>query len=667
MKLSITAIIFIIHFCGLSQIDTIKTQSKELKEIVISGSLKEIKKSESIIPIETISSKFLQKNKSSNLFESLSIINGVIPQINCNVCNTGDIHINGMEGPYTLVLIDGMPIVSGLGSVYGLSGIPTSLIERLEIIKGPASSLYGSDAMGGLVNVITKSIEKAPKLLIDQTTNTWGESNTDLATKFKIKNSIHGYIGINYYNYQFKIDRNNDEFTDLPLQQKLSIFNKWQIKKNENPISEFAIRGVIENRWGGQLNWNEKWAGSDSIYAESIKTKRVEFIMKNYLFSKNLVLQNSYNIHQQESFYGITSFNALQKISFIQLYWNKELHQKIKLLLGVSIKNTQYDDNTPATLNKDGYTNSPTNSTIPGGFSQLELKATTNLSTLIGYRYDYDQHHGNIHSPRVGLKWKLKNNILRYNFGTGFRVVNIFTEDHAALTGARKVIIEEELKPEKSINHVLHFTRNDTLKSMPINIELSLFNTEFSNKIIGDFDSNPDEIRFKNLAGKAYSKGISGNIMIELKNNSKINLGITYMNVFQINNQIKTQQLHAPKFTSTLAYSFQIKKIEFDITGNCYGPMRLPILPKDYRPEYSPIFCILNLQATYKHKNWTYVSGIKNLLNFIPKNPIMRPFDPFDKQINDPINNPQNYTFDPSYNYSSLQGIRLFIGLKYML
>ena len=77
-------------------------------------------------------------------------VNGVRPQLNCNVCNTGDIHINGLEGPYTLVLIDGMPIVSGLSTVYGLSGIPNSLVERIEVVKGPASSLTTAVRLSGV-------------------------------------------------------------------------------------------------------------------------------------------------------------------------------------------------------------------------------------------------------------------------------------------------------------------------------------------------------------------------------------------------------------------------------------------------------------------------------------------------------------------------------------
>ena len=158
--------------------------SEQLEEMVVSGTLKAVRRSESPVPVEVYSPTFLKKNPTASIFEALQNVNGVRPQINCNVCNTGDIHINGLEGPYTLVLIDGMPIVSGLGTVYGLSGIPNSLIEQIEIVKGPASSLYGSEAVGGLINIITKSTLDAPDFFVDAFATGWGEYNLDIGTKF---------------------------------------------------------------------------------------------------------------------------------------------------------------------------------------------------------------------------------------------------------------------------------------------------------------------------------------------------------------------------------------------------------------------------------------------------------------------------------------------------
>ena len=110
---------------------TLAESASALEEVVISGTMKEVSRLESPVPVEVYSSAFFKANPTPSVFESLQNVNGVRPQLNCNVCNTGDIHINGLEGPYTMILIDGMPIVSGLSTVYGLTGIPQSLIERM--------------------------------------------------------------------------------------------------------------------------------------------------------------------------------------------------------------------------------------------------------------------------------------------------------------------------------------------------------------------------------------------------------------------------------------------------------------------------------------------------------------------------------------------------------
>src|SRR5690606_10289902 len=139
--LAITLLGFTNTFSQVEQDTLTNDMDDTLEEIVISGTMKPVLRSESLVPVEVYTPTFFKKNPTANVFEALQIVNGVRPQVNCSVCNTGDIHINGLEGPYTFVLIDGMPIVSGLSTVYGLSGIPNSLIERVEVVKGPASSL----------------------------------------------------------------------------------------------------------------------------------------------------------------------------------------------------------------------------------------------------------------------------------------------------------------------------------------------------------------------------------------------------------------------------------------------------------------------------------------------------------------------------------------------
>jgi outer membrane receptor for ferrienterochelin and colicins len=150
--------------------------------------------------------------------------------------------------------------------------------------------------------------------------------------------------------------------------------------------------------------------------------------------------------------------------------------------------------------------------------------------------------------------------------------------------------------------------------------------------------------------------------------------GVTYTDVFQNRKDStgrtkKIIQNHAPKWSGTFAISYALPKgFAIDFTGQWNGPMGLPILANDYRPPYSPWFCIANLQLSKKlNYGFELYGGIKNLFNFSPKNPIMRAFDPFDKQVNDPVNNPNGYTFDTNYNYASMQGIRGFLGLRYTM
>src|SRR5690606_38928462 len=290
-------------------------ETESLDEVVITGTLKPVSRLESAVPVEIYTPVFLKQNPTPNIFEALQNVNGVRPQINCNVCNTGDIHINGLEGPYTLVLIDGMPIVSGLSTVYGLSGIPNSLIEQIEIVKGPASSLYGSEAVGGLINIITKLPENTSKLSLDGFVTGWGETNLDIGYKAALGKNTHILTGVNYFNYSNPIDNNHDNFTDVTLQDRISIFQKWSFdRKSKKPFS-LAGRYFYEDRWGGEMQWNKSHRGGSEVYGESIYTSRFELIGQYQLpIAEKINFQFSYSDHDQNSVYGDMPYLAQQRI-----------------------------------------------------------------------------------------------------------------------------------------------------------------------------------------------------------------------------------------------------------------------------------------------------------------------------------------------------------------
>lgn len=657
----------------------LKSGANALNEVVVTGTMKEVSKLDSPVPVDIITAKFIYKNPVPSIFEGLSYVNGVRPQLNCNVCSTGDIHINGLEGPYTMVLIDGMPMVSGLSTVYGLSGIPNSLIDRVEIVKGPASTLYGSEAVGGLINIITKNPSKAPLFSADAFSTSWLDYNVDLGFKFNAGSKASSLLGVSYFNYQNPIDNNKDGFTDLTLQNRISVFNKWSFNRKDNRIASIAARYYYEDRWGGQMNFNKSFRGGSDVYGESIYTKRFEVLGTYQLpMTEKVTLQYSFSSHNQNSTYGNVIFNADQKIAFAQLLWDKEIGHH-NLLFGTPFRYTFYNDNTTATRFLDGKDH-PDKILLPGIFVQDEIKSGAH-ALLLGARYDYNSRHGSIFTPRLAYKYKFnQTDVVRLNIGRGFRIVNLFTEDHAALTGSRQVILKEELNPEQSWNVNLNYVKKIVTGSSFIGLDASLFYTHFTNRILPDYDTNPNEIIYDNLDGYAVSKGLNLNLDFNFPFPLKIIAGGTYMENFQKENGVRFRPVLTEKYTGvwSVSYEFQRSGVSLDYTGNIYGPMRLPILSEeDPRARISPVWSLQNIQVTKKFDNGLEIyGGVKNLLNFTPPaNSIARANDPFDKNVKFDDNgqvmatpdNPYRLTFDPSYVFAPNQGIRGFLGMRYTL
>jgi outer membrane receptor for ferrienterochelin and colicins len=674
---------------GSARIFNLHPMISSLDAVVVTGTLKPVQKKESPILVEVYTPQFLNKNPVPSIFEALQNVNGVRPQLNCNVCNTGDIHINGLEGPYTMITIDGMPIVSSLASVYGLFGIPSQLIERIEIVKGPASGLYGSEAIGGLINIITKSPDKAPLFTFNAMTTSWLEHSMDAGVKIRMGKKAVSLLGVNYFNYQNPVDKNKDNFTDVTLQHRVSLFNKFHFQRNNNRVASLAGRYFYENRWGGEMQWNKNFRGTDSVYGESIYTSRWELIGNYQLpVQEKMMFSFSATGHDQDSYYGVIPYMGKQKIYFGQLTWDKTISGKQSALFGLAGRYNYYDDNSTATTDTATGLNQPDKVFLPGIFIQNEWKPSLKHHLLFGLRYDHHPVHKTIFTPRLAWKWSLNSkDVLRLNAGTGFRVVSLFTEEHAALTGARVVEIKEALKPERSYNVNLNYSTRFVKDKININLDASAWYTYFNNQIIPDYLTDPDKIIYANLRGYSESRGISVNAEGHLHNRLKLLAGLTVQDVARIDKdengkKVKQHNLLTESWSGTWAITYTIPAIAItvDYTGNIYGPMQLPLLSSlDPRKPQSPVWSIQNIQFSKGFKGGIEIfTGVKNILNWTParNNPfiIARAHDPFDKKVEYDADgkimatseNPYALSFDPSYVYAPNQGIRLFAGFRWV-
>jgi len=669
-----------ISFTNTESIDLGTIEIKEdvlgLEEVVISASLEETYVRDSPVKTTVISGKMIQKfMPAQNLVETLGLINGVEEVVACGVCYTNSISINGLQGPYTALLIDGSPIYGNLAAVYGLNGIPTGIVERVEVIRGPNSTLYGSEAMAGVINIITKKPGNEPRFSTEIKAGTLGTSNANMALSSTVK-KWSSFTGVSTATAHGFIDKNNDGFADRPDFERISLFSKWNLSRDKNREMSIAARYYQEDRRSGVtqfLDNHRQLRGNDSVYGESIVTNRAElFGSYDFKSSENFRLDYSLSYHRQASYYGDVLYEAEQQTAFTNFTWRKPLKRHF-LLAGVSLRQQFYSDNTAATANGTV----PENQFIPGIFFQDEWKATRKVTILLGNRLDYYAAHGIIWSPRISAKYEVSDwTTIRLNSGTGFRTINLFTEDHAFVSGQRQVEIAEQLRPEQSYNATLGINHIYKVKEQNGTIEVDVFYNHFTNKIIPDY-SETGKIIYRNSRGFAESFGAGINLNHQFNFPLNVRAGFNAQQVSRTElteeNLPQRQNIEfAPRYTSILlvAYTHRPTGIDFSYTTRVTGPMQLPEVfdtdefgePLPYpRATLSKPFALHNVQITRKFKkiNLEVFGGIQNLLNYRQaESPLVG--------YNDPNAAPGfGDHFDTVYTYAPLVGREFFVGLRW--
>ena len=655
-----------------------------LEEIVVTGSMKPVHISKSPIKVDVLKAEKLATflpAASSSLIDNMQYISGVQEVIACGVCYTNSLSINGLEGAYTAILVDGTPMYGNLASVYGLNGIPNLMIDRVEVVKGPSSTLYGSEAVAGVINIITKNPTKENRLTIDALSNSYNEFFVNVLSKLNT-GSHESLLGINYGKSTTFEDVNQDTFGDQPMFNRLSVFNKWNFSRKSKLPFSVSLKYYFEDRRNGiqdfLSNKNYKQLrGSDEIYGESIFTHRAElFGTYSIKSAQDLSINFSASLHDQNSYYGSDFYEADQSIVFANFLWRSQ-RSRHSIVAGLSSAFNYYDDNTVATeqLIQNKIINNADNRWIQSVFAQDDWHISESVNILSGLRLDYQNNHGFILSPQFNIKYNPGQwTTLRGNFSTGFRVVNLFTEDHAFVSGQRQVVIAEALEPEKSLNTSMNITHILSLFQSAGTIDINMFYTRFSNKIIPDY-SDPQKIIYANTDGHAISKGISVSWSQQFSIPLAINFNAQWQDVSQeIEAENGSLQLTPIEFANrfsavgTVDYTFDKSDIQLSYTADIQGSIFLPELFDldqnglpliEARPTESKPFSRHHFQIQKGFSNRISIyGGIRNILNFIPN---FSPLVGFEDPNHSPGFSPY---FDTSYSYAPIRRRTFYLGVK---
>ena len=644
--------------------------ANNVKDVIITGNLQALDKSQSIESVDVLTANDFIRNPVSNVFDALASATGIYCDIDQGLTNPVDININGLEGNFTMFTIDGVPAMNNLAGIFALSAFPVTMVDNIQIEKGSNSTAYGSDALAGVINIITKDPATAPAIALNTMLTSKLEDELGLTAAFHLK-KVHTLFSIAADNMNYRWDINHDNFMDIPLVNRVSFYNKWSFIRRDNRIAVIYGRYLFEDRFAGQMNVPGRLTGSNQYYAQQLRTWQWQAGFQYQLpVKERMILIADYSEHYQQARFDTAQYHGTLRNVYTQLSWNKKA-AKHELTAGLSYRLRYYSDNTA--LSDVAVTGIGNFVHTAGVYVQDEIHLNGNHAVYFGARFDYSNLGGPMAAPRFAYKWNTTNqrNVISLVAGTGYRVPNVLNEGFTALETSRQVIVPQKLKTEYSVSLNLNYTHTHLFSTGALKFEGGIFGIYLIHFVEPDYSDDSAAVIYNNSSGGG-SIGFNGSLEYAFKFPLRLGANFSYNYVFELDTSGGETELetptHCPYFTANyfISYTLPRAQLTFDLTGNVISPMLLATVPNDFRPSNSPWFSIMNIQVTKKFKKgFELFAGVKNLLNFVQQSPILRPEDPFNRYV--AINNPNGYHFDTTYAYATIEGIKGFVGFRYTL
>lgn len=662
----------------LENLTVVLKEINSLQELTVAKTKKSTEHSlYKVTNVQNMGQKELLKAACCNLSESFSTNPSIDVNFSDAVTGNRQIKMLGLTSPYILIAEENIPTVRGASQAYGLSFVPGTWVESIQITKGSGSVINGYESISGQINYeVLKPVDDIPFFL-----NLYGlqdsrfEWNSHFNHKYSDKWSSTLFLHGN--TRQSKKDMNNDGFLDNPTGKQVNILNRWQYNNTEKGwISFFNLRYMNDEKQAGQVIFD---AATDQFttnaWGSEVNTEKIEISNKTgYVFPdipyQSFGFQNSFQSHRQDSYFGLNQYNVHQKSFYSNLLFNSIIsNTKNKFTTGINFAYDQYDEAVTVNFNQDF---SRIDNSI-GAFFEYTFDNLNNFSLVAGARVDQHNRLGFFVTPRLHMRYNPWDKaVLRASVGRGKRAANIFAENQHLLATSRNFSILDTngklygLQPEIAWNYGLSFIQKFNLFGKSSEVIVDYYVTDFQNQAVVDLDANAQQVLFYNLDGKSFSKSFQAEFNIELIRHLNFKTAYKY---FDVQTQFTTGQLQRAlqakhRFFANLSFETHIKEKgqqwKFDVTYNWLGAQRLPTTannPIAYQlGEYAPAFAVLNAQITRTFSSTfeMYVGG-ENIGNFMQNNGIVQSDNPFGAY------------FDSSMLYGPVFGQMYYAGLRFKI
>ena len=605
---------------------------------------------------ESINSKELQKAACCNLSESFETNASVDVVFTDAVSGAKKIQMLGLDGVYTQIQAENVPLIRGLSSNYGMGFVPGTWIESIQIIKGPGSVSNGYESMVGQINLEYFKPDQAEKLFVNVYGNVGGRAELNIQSGHVFNEKVGMNINAHASGVFRENDMNKDGFVDIPRSQQYNLFNRWRFT-GKNIMGQIVLHGLYDNKIGGQVGFKpEQGIQVTGPYGIEITNRLANIHTKTGYIVPNqddmsVALITNWRYHDQNSYFGVKRYSGIQKSMNTNLIflkgWNEDKHE---LKFGGSFNYDNFDES----FNDSAFARAEV---IPGAYLEYTFRVKEKFSAVAGFRYDYNSKYGSFYTPRLHLKYNpTDKTVLRLTGGRGYRAANVFTESSTLMASSRTVNVLEELDAEVSWNYGISASHQFKILGRDASVYTSFYRTDFENQVVVDLDESAFLANVYNLVGVSYSNSLQVEFGIEPVKRFQIKAAYKWNDVQMTTaGKLRTKQLvKQHKILTTFSYATNFNKWQFDLSTHVHGPSRIPMTA--FSPStQSPWHFTMNMQVTKRFKWFELYVGAENLTNFMQKDAIIAADDAYGPN------------FDATLVWGSTMGINPYLGLRYTL